>query len=94
MPIGMSIITIYLAMGRVLLPAFFFLLLIISCSRNADDDRQVFRYNQPEGLVTLDPAFAKSQPVIWATHQVYNTLVEIDENLHVKPSSCFPMGSF
>ena len=74
-------------MGRVLLPAFFILSLFTgSCSRGTNDDRQVFRYNQPEGLVTLDPAFAKSQPVIWATHQVYNTLVEIDSNLHIIPS--------
>ena len=67
----------------------FFLLsfILISCSRIHEDDRQVFRYNQPEGLATLDPAFAKNQPVIWATHQIYNTLVEIDEDLHIVPSA-------
>ena len=64
-------------------------IIVMSCSRKRDDDKQVFRYNQPEGLVTLDPAFAKSQPVIWATHQIYNTLVEIDEDLHIKPSLAY-----
>lgn len=34
----------------------------------------------------MDPAFAKSQSVIWATHQLYNTLVETDEQLHIVPS--------
>ncbi len=74
-------------MGRALLPAFILLFIFLhSCSGHKEDDRQVFRYNQPEGLVTLDPAFAKSQPVIWATHQIYNTLVEIDKDLRIVPS--------
>jgi peptide/nickel transport system substrate-binding protein len=46
----------------------------------------VFRYNQPEGLTTLDPAFAKSQAVNWATHQIYNSLVDIDDSLRIVPS--------
>lgn len=60
--------------------------LSLSCRQYQEDERMVFKYNQPEGLVTLDPAFAKSQPVIWATHQIYNTLVEIDSSLHIVPS--------
>lgn len=77
-------------MVRTSVPAIIiFLFLLIACSRNEEGDKQVFKYNQPEGLVTLDPAFAKSQPVIWATHQIYNTLVEIDKDLHIKPSVAY-----
>ena len=74
-------------MGRALRPAvIFFFILLFACTQRKEEEKQVFRYNQPEGLVTLDPAFAKSQPVIWATHQIYNTLVEIDKDLHIVPS--------
>jgi oligopeptide transport system substrate-binding protein len=65
---------------------FVFMLLFTSCNSGTGNKKQVFHYNQPEGLATLDPAFAKSQPVIWATHQLYNSLVELDEHLHIKPS--------
>ena len=74
-------------MGRALRPAaIFFFIFLFACTQRKEEEKQVFRYNQPEGLVTLDPAFAKSQPVIWATHQMYNTLVEIDKDLHIVPS--------
>src|SRR5690348_8136640 len=39
-----------------------------------------------EGLETLDPAFAKNLNIMWAVHQLYNTLVEVDSNLHIIPS--------
>jgi peptide/nickel transport system substrate-binding protein len=38
------------------------------------------------GIASLDPAFAKNQSVVWATHQLYNTLVEVDSNLNTVPS--------
>jgi oligopeptide transport system substrate-binding protein len=63
-----------------------FILLFFSCTSKQDDQKQVFRYNQPEGLTTLDPAFAKSQPVMWISHQLYNTLVEINSRLIISPS--------
>jgi peptide/nickel transport system substrate-binding protein len=65
---------------------FFFLFLIAACRDRQAGQQQVFRYNQPEGLTTLDPAFAKSQPVMWITHQLYNTLVEIRPDLRIYPS--------
>jgi peptide/nickel transport system substrate-binding protein len=46
----------------------------------------VFRYNQPEGIATLDPAFAKSQAVIWATHQLFNSLTEVHPDSGIRPS--------
>ncbi|MFK7907417.1 MAG: ABC transporter substrate-binding protein, partial [Chitinophagales bacterium] len=69
---------------------FFFLSLILfySCSNqeNSKDSRKFFRYNQQEGISSLDPAFAKNLANIWAINQLYNGLVQIDGNLNVKPS--------
>lgn len=46
----------------------------------------IFRYNQLDGIETLDPAFAKSLSIMWAVKFVYNTLVEVDSQLHIQPS--------
>lgn len=47
---------------------------------------QVFYYNEPRGVATLDPAMAKSQSVMWPIHQIFNTLVSLDSQLNVTPS--------
>ena len=49
------------------------------------DDSQVFRYNEHSNVSSLDPAFAKKQADIWAIHQLYNGLVQLDDSLHVQP---------
>ncbi len=56
-----------------------------SCSKH-HQSKNIFHYNESSGIATLDPAFAKSQSVMWAVHQLYNTLVEIDENARIIPS--------
>ena len=63
-----------------------FLIVLSSCSRESNQDKQVFTYNETTGIATLDPAFAKNQSIMWAVHQVYNTLVEIDTSLNIVPS--------
>jgi peptide/nickel transport system substrate-binding protein len=62
--------------------------LVISCNKSASEDRNhlVFRYNEHANISSLDPAFAKDQRNIWACHQLYNTLIELDESLHIQPS--------
>ncbi|WP_231717531.1 ABC transporter substrate-binding protein [Hymenobacter sp. DG25A] len=55
-------------------------------NKQTTDARRVFRYNQPEALTSLDPAFARNQANIWATTQLYNGLVELDEQLKPGPS--------
>lgn len=57
-----------------------------SCKEAAENNKKVFRYNETTGIATLDPAFAKNQSIMWAVHQLYNTLVEIDSNLNIVPS--------
>ncbi len=59
---------------------------ITFCSDKKSTTKTVFTYNESTGLATLDPAFAKSQSIMWAVHQLYNTLVEIDTALHIVPS--------
>ena len=63
-----------------------FSFLFLSCGKAAKNEQNIFRYNEVSGIGSLDPAFAKSQSVIWATHQLYNTLVETDSQLHIVPS--------
>jgi len=46
----------------------------------------IFRYNETTGIASLDPAFAKNQSIMWAIHQLYNTLVEVDQQLNIVPS--------
>jgi peptide/nickel transport system substrate-binding protein len=62
------------------------LIILSSCKNHRHPDKKIFRYNESSGLASLDPAFAKNKQVMWATHQLYNTLIEIDSNLQMKPS--------
>lgn len=63
---------------------------LYSCGAGvADSDKQVFYYNENSGIASLDPAFAKNQSVIWAVHQIYNTLVETDSALNIVPSLAY-----
>jgi oligopeptide transport system substrate-binding protein len=61
--------------------------LIGSCGhkQKQKDTRTVFRYNEPGGLTSLDPAFARTSENTWAVNQVFNGLVQLDEKLNVKP---------
>jgi oligopeptide transport system substrate-binding protein len=65
---------------------FFVISIFISCSNHAHPDKKIFRYNEISGIASLDPAFAKNQSIMWAIHQVYNTLIEVDSNMQLKPS--------
>ncbi|RYY38896.1 MAG: ABC transporter substrate-binding protein [Chitinophagaceae bacterium] len=56
------------------------------CYRGGKESANVFRYNEATGIASLDPAFARNQSIMWAVHQLYNTLVETDSALHIAPS--------
>ncbi len=57
-----------------------------SCYNKQGREGAIFHYNEFSGIPTLDPAFAKSQATMWPAHQLFNTLVEIDDSLHIVPS--------
>ena len=55
-------------------------------TETGESKRQVFHYNQPNNITSLDPAFARSQNNIWAIDHLYNGLVQLDEDLNVRPA--------
>ncbi len=59
----------------------------LSCAskENSNKDHLVFRYNEHKNIGSLDPAFSKDLADIWATHQLFNGLVQMDDKLNVKP---------
>lgn len=69
---------------------FFALLALVSLfgcgsSTESADTIAVFRYNESANITSLDPAFAKVQSNIWACNQLFNGLVQLDDNLIVQP---------
>lgn len=64
------------------------ILMIFSCSSKENDqlDHLVFKYNEHKNIGSLDPAFSKDLADIWATHQLFNGLVQMDDQLNVMPS--------
>lgn len=60
--------------------------ILTGCYSKRKNDRNIFHYNEFNGIASLDPAFAKSQSTMWPAHQLFNTLVEIDDSLHIIPS--------
>ncbi len=62
--------------------------LLFSCNGEQKETvtKKIFKYNQPNTITSLDPAFARSQNNIWAVHHLFNGLVELDEGLNVKPN--------
>lgn len=62
-----------------------FVISISSCTHH-EKVKNIFHYNEQSGIATLDPAFAKNQSIMWAVHQIYNTLVQIDNNMNLVPS--------
>jgi len=68
-------------------PLFIFIIFIASCT-GADKHKgnlKIFHYNESAGITSLDPAFAKDQANIWACNQLFNGLVQLDDNLNVLP---------
>lgn len=61
--------------------------LCVSCSSKSTthSSLEVFRYNEHKNIGSLDPAFAKDNADIWAVNQLFNGLVQMDENLKVQP---------
>ena len=61
-------------------------LAVCACSNNSSNDHKtVFNLNLDDGLTSLDPAFARNQNAIWMDNQLYNGLVQLGDNLKVKP---------
>ena len=65
------------------------LLFLVSTCQNGthkEDKRTVFNYNEMAGITSLDPASANNLEDIWAVHQLFNGLVQMNDSLRVIPS--------
>jgi peptide/nickel transport system substrate-binding protein len=60
---------------------------LTSCVNNSNTnyDHLVFRYNEHKNVGSLDPAFSKDIADIWATNQLFNGLVQMDDQMKVFP---------
>lgn len=48
-------------------------------------DKKVFNMNLEQNVTSLDPAFARNQYAIWMMNQIYNGLVQVDQDLNTVP---------
>ncbi len=74
-------------------PFILFIILVFavlsSCKGPFEEDVShltVFRYNEDGNITSLDPIYARNQANIWATSQIFNSLVQLDTNLNVTPA--------
>lgn len=63
------------------------ILLCGGCSESPynNQDHLVFRYNEHSNISSLDPAFARNPQNIWPTNQLFNGLVQLDDQLSIQP---------
>ncbi len=63
------------------------MLFLFSCSQKQEEDRShmVFRYNEYGNITSLDPAFSRNLPNIWATTHMFNSLVQLNDDLEIIP---------
>lgn len=69
------------------IPFVILILFLASCTSidKRYDGKTVFNYNEPSGITSLDPAFSKDYSNIKAVSQIFNGLVQLDDNLKVVP---------
>jgi oligopeptide transport system substrate-binding protein len=60
-------------------------ILLASCSHSTQVRQNIFRYNESKGIPTLDPAFARNQTIIWPVNQIFNSLLQLNDRLEVRP---------
>ena len=62
------------------------LICLIACnSKNESIGKSVFHYNESNGITSLDPAFSRDIEAMWATHQLFDGLVELNDSMRVIP---------
>lgn len=62
-------------------------MLLFACGKKqSNTDKMVFRYNESKGITSLDPAQARTMGNIWATTQIFNGLVQLNNKMEVVPA--------
>lgn len=69
-----------------LVPILLVAIILLPACRNEskEEDVSIFRYNEPAGITSLDPAYARNLSNIWATNQIFNGLVQLDDQLQIQ----------
>ncbi len=69
------------------IPLLLSLLLLFGChhSDKKNADKTCFNYNEASNITSLDPAFARDYANIWAVSQLFNGLIQLDDNLTITP---------
>lgn len=57
----------------------------MACGAPASHDKSIFRYNEASGITSLDPLKANNLSNIWAVQQLYNGLLQLDEDGNLQP---------
>ncbi len=76
---------IYIFITTAFLVLMSFSLLFVRCGDASNENQNVFFYNENNGITSLDPAFARDLEIMWATNQLYDGLVEINNRLQITP---------
>ncbi len=67
-----------------------FVSILNSCkNKDLNEERKVFRYNEYRNVTSLDPAFSRNPQNIWPINQLFNGLIQLDENLEIKPEIAY-----
>lgn len=62
--------------------------LVVACGppkTSEEEGKKVFKYNEPGGITSLDPAFARNIENVWSVNQLFNGLVQMDADLNIQP---------
>lgn len=61
-------------------------LVFYSCKdHHPNTSKKVFYYNESNGISSLDPALARGMTNIWGVNQLFNGLLQMDDNLNILP---------
>lgn len=61
-------------------------LCLTQCQPKKTSAPHIFKYNQANGISSLDPAFSKDQATMWACNQLFDGLVRLDNRLNIQPA--------
>lgn len=65
---------------------FFYLVTLIAACKPFSGTKKIVKFNQVQGVESLDPAFAKNLNIMWHVHTIYNRLIEFDSSMLPQPS--------
>lgn len=58
---------------------------LLSCGQKASQDKAIFKYNDASGITSLDPLKANNLSNNWATQQLFNGLIQLNEHGELLP---------